>query len=61
MSIPGSAECKFMSFRNCKGLKKVTIGERYKSTPYELNSIFMGCSFVNPRMTTTPACVTYQP
>lgn len=61
VSIPGSAECKFMSFRNCKGLKKVTIGERYKSTPYELNSIFMGCSFVNPRMTTTPACVTYQP
>ena len=61
VSIPGSAECKFMSFRNCKGLKKVTIGERYKSTPYELNGIFMGCSFVNPRMTTTPACVTYQP
>lgn len=61
VSIPNSAEVQFMAFKDCKALKKVAIGERYKATPWELYSMFMGCSFVNPRMTTTPACVTYNP
>lgn len=61
VSIPGSAEVDFMAFKDCKALKKVAISERYKANPNELYGIFMGCSFVNPRMTTTPSCVTYNP
>lgn len=59
VSIPASVSPEFMAFKDCKGLKKVVIGSRYKANPYLLYSIFMGCSFVNPRMTTTPSCVSY--
>ncbi len=59
LSVPTGVSLGFMSFKDCKGLKKVAVGKQYEAAPYELYSAFMGCSFVDPHMTKTPACVSY--
>ena len=59
VSLPARVELDFMSFKDCKALKKVAIGKQYKDDPSALYGAFMGCSFVNPRMTKAPACVTF--
>ena len=61
ISLPSRVEIGMFAFQNCKGLKKVAIGQQYKANPNELFVMFNGCSFVSPRMMKVPACVTFNP
>ena len=61
ISLPSRVEIDMFAFKNCKGLKKVAIGQQYKANPNELYMLFNGCSFVSPRMMKVPACVTFNP
>lgn len=59
ISIPSGVEIGMFAFKNCKALKKVAIGAEYKSRVEELPMMFNGCTFMPQRMTTVPACITF--
>lgn len=59
VSLPSRVEVEMFAFKNCKALKKVVIGSQYKTRTDELQMIFYGCPFMPQRMTTIPACITF--
>lgn len=59
INIPKRVTLEFNAFKNCKSLKKVVVGSQYRGDTDEIYGIFMGCPFVGPRMTSVPACVTF--
>lgn len=61
LSLPSRVDIGMMAFKDCKGLKKVAIGQQYKADVQALYSIFTGCTFVKTGMTTVPSCVSFNP
>ena len=61
LSLPSRVDIGMMAFKDCKGLKKVAIGQQYKADVQALYSIFTGCAFVKIGMTAVPSCVSYNP
>lgn len=59
VNIPNGVEIGYMAFKDCKALRKASVGQQYKDEWYELPGIFYGCPFMPVNPTSVPAAISF--
>lgn len=59
VNIPNGVEIDFNAFKDCKALRKASVGRQYKDDWSDLPGIFYGCPFMPANPTAVPAAITF--